>query len=244
MTEGEYKMNMGINMSLLLALTAIQFFVFCGCSRPQTEVSSQRAIQQKSKKIDSILQRDIERAPQILLDISVNRGAYIKSVCKRIADIPDAEFRIKCFRELEDRAFSIRFEELDSVSAKDRDEKCEMERRLRWAHHALKSLTDEIWGHLWSQGAPQEEQFEPMFRFYEKMRDESRRIGRNVEGYSSRLDLIERLYGQNLKRSSAPKEEFVPVRERFKKLAGRPPRTEDEYVADLKAKIHQQSQVE
>ena len=81
-----------------------------------------------------------------------------------------------------------------------------------------------------------QEQFEPMFRFYEVMREEAIRTGKKENrGYPWKLNDIERMYGLCLKTGRFSDSDLSCVRERFLHLAGRPIRTLEQVEADLRS---------
>lgn len=158
-----------------------------------------------------------------------------KSLCDKIAHVPDEKMRSRYLKTLMDRAYSVRFEDIGDVHAPDWEERQEVNRRLGYAYLGLQNLSLAIWTHLWAQGASQKEQFTPLFRYAEKMKIEAERLGKDGKGLSLGLDVIERIYGINQKSGNGSHDDFAWVEENFRRISGRQIRTESQVDADNRA---------
>ena len=188
----------------------------------------------------SSCERDIAVAAKAMLNANIDRGNFIKSLCQRISEQTDVALRHRLFHDLVDRAFALKFEDVGDIHSKDEDERREVFRQLGGVYASLETLVDEIQQQLMVKSAPPKEQFEPMFRFYEKMCLESRRRGGCNLGYSGKLNEIERMYGCALHMKTIPDEDFAWVRAKFQELAGRPIRTLEQADADRRAEWERQ----
>ena len=208
-----------------------------GCS--PSENRSRPVDKQMSQTVERI-RIDIERAPRIVMGQEEYQGDFKRSICQRIIELPGMELRQRLFHELVDRALEINFEQVGDIHSKDEDEKQNVFRVLGLVYRRLESLINEIQQQLMVKSAPPREQFEPMFRFYEKMCLESRRRGGCNLGYSGKLDELERMYGCALHMKTIPDEDFAWVRAKFQELAGRPIRTLEQADADRRAEWERQ----
>ena len=154
-----------------------------------------------------------------------------KLLCDKIARLPDEKERKRYFNLFMDTAYAVRFEDIGDVHASGWDERMEVHRRLGYAYAGLENLSLAIWSHLWAQGASQREQFTPLFRYAEKMKEEAIRLGKRYEDLPLGLDVIERIYGVNVKAGGSPSD-FTWVEEEFKRISGRQIRTEKQVDDD------------
>ena len=184
------------------------------------------------RKIES----DIARLPDVFMCFDKSRSDFIASVCDRISCIQPPELRSKYFRLLLDSALSIRFEKIGNVHAVDANERKNVSWRLGLVRSAIDSVVEEIHTRLVMCGVPVQEQFEPFFKFFERMREETNRIGTNVSGYPGMLHRIEYTYHllmeSDAKTNVSRLNEYEWVRRRFEKVAGRPMRSLQEMSAD------------
>lgn len=155
-----------------------------------------------------------------------------KSLCEKIARLPDEKERKRYFNLFMDKTYAVRFEDIGDVHASDWDERMEVQRRLGYAYAGLENLSLTIWSHLWTQGASQREQFTPLFRYAEKMKEEAARLGKKDGTLPLGLDVIERIYGVNVKAGAGSPSEFSWVEEEFKRISGRQIRTEKQVDDD------------
>ena len=188
----------------------------------------------------SSCERDIAVAAKAMLNANIDRGNFIKSLCQRISEQTDVTLRHRLFHDLVDQVFALKFEDVGDIHSKDEDERWEVSRQLGGVYASLETLVNEIQVQLMFKNAPPREQFEPMFRFYEKMCLESRRRGGCNLGYSGKLNDIEVMYGFSLSMKAIPDEDFAWVRAKFQELAGRPIRTLEQADADRRAEWERQ----
>lgn len=158
-----------------------------------------------------------------------------KSLCDKIAQVPDEKMRGQYLKTLMDRAYSVRFEDIGDVHAPDWEVRQEVHRRLGYAYAGLENLSLAIWSHFWAKGASQKEQFTPLFRYAEKMKAEAERLGKDGKGLSLGLDVIESIYGINQKSGNGSPDDFAWVEENFRRISGRQIRTESQVDADNRA---------
>ena len=178
----------------------------------------------------------IASASTVLINEGSNRGEYIERICSSIDKIPDAQAKCRYFKSLCDNALSMRFDSVGDIHAKNEDERWEVNRRLGLVYASLEKLVDNVQMRMMQNNAPLQEQFEPMFRFYEVMREEAIRTGKKENrGYPWKLNDIERMYGLCLKTGRFTDSDLSSVRERFLHLAGRPIRTLEQVEADLRS---------
>ena len=178
----------------------------------------------------------IASASTVLINEGSNRGEYIERICSSIDKIPDAQAKCRYFKSLCDNALSMRFDSVGDIHAKNEDERWEVNRRLGLVYASLEKLVDNVQMRMMQNNAPLQEQFEPMFRFYEVMREEAIRTGKKENrGYPWKLNDIERMYGLCLKTGRFSDSDLSSVRERFLHLAGRPIRTLEQVEADLRS---------
>lgn len=69
----------------------------------------------------------------------------------------------------------------------------------------------------------------------EKMKAEAERLGKEGEGVSLGLDVIERIYGINQKTGNGSPDEFTWVQDNFRRISGREIRAESQVDADNRA---------
>ena len=237
--------NEGINEDLIMSKVTkmVVFKVFLlsvlvsGCSPEEPQGTS---IDGQTLQVVDRIRIDIERAPRIVLGEEEYEGNFNGTICRQIIELPDEDLRYRLFHELVDRVFEIKFESVGDIHSKDDDERLHVIRRLGMVYGCLERLVDEIQQQLMVKSAPPKEQFEPMFRFYEKMCLESRRRGGCNLGYSGKLNEIERMYGCALHMKTIPDEDFAWVRAKFQELAGRPIRTLEQADADRRAEWERQ----
>ena len=189
---------------------------------------------EKWRYVDAILTRasmvasDVDHAPQILLEGRNDRRKYVQSLCGRIAKVSFSEDRRRLFRRLQDRVFSIRFEDVGDAFSKDAEKRKEVRSRLGGVYASLELCAEELQWQLMASKANVDEQFEPLFRLHEKMRTESLRVGLNDREYSEGIRRIERLYGVLEKTRMFKSEDFEGLKVKFLKVVGRPIRTLEE----------------
>ena len=236
-------MNLPISVNkLVLLVLAIYMTNICsvGCSRscevsgrayaPKVSVDKGR-LEGRSDNAVKRLEEDVDHAPQILLEGRNDRRKYVQSLCGRIAKVSFSEDRRRLFRRLQDRVFSIRFEDVGDAFSKDVEKRKEVRSRLGGVYASLELCAEELQWQLMASKANVDEQFEPLFRLHEKMRTESLRVGLNDREYSEGIRRIERLYGVLEKTRMFKSEDFEGLKVKFLKVAGRPIRTLEEASA-------------
>ncbi len=215
-----------------------------GCSDSPKEVSSVVDNDQTAKRPPCVSQERDEKpheSDEIETEIVRMVGQLsettfdAKSLCDKIAQVPDEKMRGQYLKTLMDRAYSVRFEDIGDVHAPDWEVRQEVHRRLGYAYAGLENLSLAIWSHFWAKGASQKEQFTPLFRYAEKMKAEAERLGKEGKGVPLGLDVIERIYGINQKTGNGSPDEFTWVQENFRRISGREIRTESQVDADNRA---------
>lgn len=186
------------------------------------------------------IRSEIARIPRIFMGEESGEGDYIRAICRRIVEVADADTRHRLFNELLDVSFAVELDKVWGPDVNTEENERKNYRNLGLIHALLERLVDEIQQQLMVRSAPPREQFEPMFRYYEKMRDESKRTGHNERGYPGKLKNIERMYGCALRMKTIPDEDFDWVRAKFLELAGRPIRTLEQADADTRAEWERQ----
>ena len=213
----------------------VQTGEICGHNELKSNVS-ERSDDENIENIRS----EIARIPRIFMGEEPGDGDYIRAICSRIAEVTDTGTRHGLFSELLDASFTIELDKVWGPDVNTEENERKNYRNLGLIHALLERLVDEIQEQLMFKNAPPREQFEPMFRYYEKMRDESKRTGYNERGYPGKLKHIERMYGFSLSMKTIPDEDFAWVRAKFQELAGRPIRTLEQAVADNRAERERQ----
>ena len=186
------------------------------------------------------IRSEIARIPRIFMGEELGEGDYIRAICRRIVEVADADTRHRLFNELLDVSFAVELDKVWGPDVNTEENEQKNYRNLGLIHALLERLVDEIQEQLMFKNAPPREQFEPMFRFYEKMCLESRRRGGCNLGYSGKLNELERMYGCALHMKTIPDEDFAWVRAKFQELAGRPIRTLEQADADTRAEWERQ----
>ena len=171
-----------------------------------------------SEEID----KAIAQMPAMMLSQTDNVGAYIRQTCGKIAKIPDAQLRYRCFRKLMESACKVRLENVEGmvplqpITMPDVEEfrrenlRRVLQQRACWfreqkiasikgdALGRLRLMADQIFDcHLVGQPvpAPCTELFEPYFKLIEKYQEVERTERReSMSLCGDAIDQVEYLY--------------------------------------------------
>lgn len=207
-----------------------------GCSR--TGKSDSRLENSRTSTAESELKEleaDIARVPDMILSLKESDCESLESIWKRIKKLPNVDMRRQLFWKYQDGLLSARLEKVGNVHARDWKEQQEVFRRLGWHYTWIEHFTYLVSFGLEGCKSSVKEIFEPFFRYYEAMRLESQRIGHNARGYPSELNHIEYTYWCFSSMKEYKPDDFVWLKEEFKRVAGRPLRTFEEYVEETRA---------
>jgi len=169
----------------------------------------------------------IAQAPAIMLSQTDDAGAYIRQTCGKIAKLPDAQLRYRCFRKLMESACKVKLENAKDMVPMQTIEMPEVEefrrenlrrvlqQRACWfreqkianikggAFGRLRLLAETIYSCLLLEmpmPAPGAEQLEPYFKLIEMLHEVERREGREAGSLCNRaIDDAENNFLRNLK---------------------------------------------
>lgn len=207
-----------------------------GCANKLDVVSREGSNKWRSEgaEVEKEVVRKIHEIHHVLSDRSGSSETFIIDICRKISELPDKERRLQCYQALVHDALGFDFKSIGDAHATELPERNDVCRRLSFAYSSLEFLVNEIHDRQWSVNAPLNEQFEPLFLYAEKMKQESLRVGEESCGYPKVIKRVERLYGYSLKsRKCSPKEKAWFMK-KFTSLTGRKPRTLEEEDQDLK----------
>ena len=197
--------------------------VSSGCARRQAEPDGSCLVQ---------LENEIAQVRDEVLCRIGPSPHYVTNICRRIAGVADFQTRSRLFNQLQDAAFSVDLSQLGDVRVGDEAARDKTVWRLGRAYNFLDNLAHEITMSRMFSGDPPREQFEPLFRCYLKMREESRRRGRPVGGCPEKIIVIENMYEISLKMRMYATNDYAWVRERFRELSGHEMRTYEQRCAE------------
>ena len=216
-----------------------------------------------ASKEEREIEEAIAKAPEMILSPTNNVSEYISMVSGKIQKWQSPETRYRYFRKLMEKACEVDFGKIVE-NAPEKKMPDETHGFLIWsgmygdpklgafwdAYRRLSRMADEIWETLTSSYATAAcvEQFEPYFKLIEKLNYEGKRLEKSLPSLKQtrREELefvanrIERrfyfTYLQNLC-ESPDLQGVARFKERFRRVVGRPIRTEEEYRADSRRKV-------
>lgn len=183
----------------------------------------------------------VRRASEAVTSQTMDFGAYMKETCSAIAKCGDRNLRARLYGEFARMAVRADFTKLEAglpsssrpIAFEERDAGI----RLSNAHCAMTKIVDEAWTRLYLDDASGVEQFTPWFGLIEKLKCESRRLGRTDSAlFEAQVEHVERLY--NLfyvhdRRHVPQPEARAKIEEGFRLTVGRPIRNWEQYMSEL-----------
>ena len=206
------------------------------------------------------IEKIIAKIPEIILIQTNNVFTYTRTICEKINRCADTKTRYRYFRNLMESACQVNLEKIDDrvpngqkgmSNTNDVGRVCfgpglcfdPGRKRLGETYDRLWKLADGIYTCLRrreDEPAPYAEQFEPFFKFIEKLKNEEKRLGISLHWQEIDAVFVERQfrssYLEDPRKRPDPQDRAL-VEARFEQVVGRPMCSSEKYEAELRERM-------